>query len=313
VTWTQSASLRVDCRCTLGEGIIWWPARDALLWTDIEASRLWMQQHGRKARSWALPDRLGSMAVCASGRLLLGLAKGLSLVELDEGRDRLEATSLVAVEPELRTRVNDGRVDRAGNFVFGTMDLEKTRGIGSFYQYSARYGLRRLDLEPVAISNSICFSPDGRTMYFCDSPRRRIMQCEYDAETARVSHVRVFVDVPADGSPDGSIVDAEGCLWNAEWGSSTVRRYRRNPRRRGQGTGKKPELCRARRAGSRRAVRDDGSGEYDRGRTGGNAACGRHICGARRVPRPDRHGRRRSVVESGLNQSPRRTANPFRQ
>ena len=101
----------------------------------------------------------------------------------------------------------------------------KTR-IGSFYQYSSRHGSRRLDLERVSIANSICFSPDGGTMYFCDSPRRRIMQCDYDAESARVTNVREFADLARHaGFPDGSTVDAEGAVWNAEWGASMVVRY----------------------------------------------------------------------------------------
>ena len=42
-------------------------------------------------------------------------------------------------------------------------------------------------------------------MYFCDSPRRRIMQCDYDAESARVSNVREFADLASHpGFPDGS-------------------------------------------------------------------------------------------------------------
>ena len=83
------------------------------------------------------------------------------------------------------TRINDGRTDRAGNLVFGTLNEDPGRQkIGSFYQFSARYGLRRLALPSVAIPNSICFSPDGRTMYLCDSVDRRIMQCTYEADAA---------------------------------------------------------------------------------------------------------------------------------
>jgi L-arabinonolactonase len=125
----------------------------------------------------------------------------------------------------LPTRINDGRTDRAGHFVFGTMN-EAHKRLGSFYQYSRRHGLRRLDLDHVAIANSICFSPDGRTMYFCDSPRRRIMQCDYDADSARVGHVREFANLASHpGFPDGSTVDEDGGLWNAEWGASAVQRY----------------------------------------------------------------------------------------
>ena len=224
------AALAVDSRCTLGEGIIWWAARAALLWTDIQSSRLWFHSTGDGVtRSWALPDRLGSMAVCASGALLLGLAKGLCFADLDAStEDEVQVVQAAAVEPGiLTTRINDGRTDRAGNFVFGTMNEDEGQApIGSFYQYSAALGLRRLDLGGVHIANSICFSLDGRTMYFCDSKRRRIMQCAYDAASASVANVREFVAfAPQQGTPDGSIIDSDDCLWNAEWGAARVRRY----------------------------------------------------------------------------------------
>ncbi len=111
-------------------------------------------------------------------------------------------------------------------------DEEPKRALGRFYQYSTRHGLRPLALDPVAIPNSICFSPDGGAMYFCDSTRRRIMQADYDADRASVSGVRLFAALPeGDGDPDGSVIDREGCLWNAEWGAAVVRRYSPEGRR----------------------------------------------------------------------------------
>ncbi len=181
-------------------------------------------------RSWPLPDRLGSLALCESGALLLGLATGLFRADIGTTADGTPAVTLLAdVERDLpSTRINDGRTDRAGNFVFGTMnEADGHPALGSFYQWSTAAGLRRLDLPPVGIANSIAFSPDGGTMYFCDSPTGRIMQCRYDAASASVSDVRAFATLASEeGQPDGSIVDAKGYLWNAAWGAAMVRRYR---------------------------------------------------------------------------------------
>ncbi len=117
------------------------------------------------------------MAECESGEFLLGFTK--TDLPRRVGRHQEGEAVLTEVEPEVpHTRINDGRTDRAGNLVFGTMNEDRGRQkIGSFYQFSARHGLRRLALPSVGIANSICFSPDGRTMYFCDSVDRRIMQC----------------------------------------------------------------------------------------------------------------------------------------
>lgn len=225
----DSAALFLDCRCTLGEGILWWPERNALVWTDIEGSSLWLCDiDSRATTTFKLPDRLGSLAICRSGRVLLGLAKGLYMASLDApAGETLRVEEVAAVDRDRpRHRINDGRTDRSGNFVFGTMNEAQDAPSGSFYQYSAANGLRRLDLGGVAIPNSICFSLDGRIMYFCDSLAPQINCCDYDADTARVSNVRPFVRLRAGaGLPDGSVIDTEGCLWNAVWSVGLVRRH----------------------------------------------------------------------------------------
>ena len=224
------ASLLVDSRCQLGESVVWCDRRDALFWTDIEACQLWMHTPATgETRQWSLPSKLGCLALTMDGRLLLGLAKALQVADVDAATDTvLPLAPVIEVETSnLDTRINDGRADRAGNFVFGTKS-ERDDGaeIGSFYQYSSQHGLRRLDLPHVAIPNSICFSLDGKTMYYCDSRRPRILCCYYDAENAAVSSRRTFIEVDAaNASPDGSSIDAEGCLWNAQWGASRVVRY----------------------------------------------------------------------------------------
>jgi sugar lactone lactonase YvrE len=183
---------------------------------------------GHHTSTWTLPDRLGCLAICESGRLVLGLAKGLFYGDFATATDKvMQVERIVAVDPHLnRHRINDGRTDRSGNFVFGTMNEAQDAATGSFYQFSAAHGLRRLDLGGVTIPNSICFSLDGLTMYFCDSKGPQIRQCDYDAASARVANVRDFVRfAEADGLPDGSVIDSEGCLWNAGWGAAVVRRF----------------------------------------------------------------------------------------
>ncbi|MFG6465033.1 SMP-30/gluconolactonase/LRE family protein [Roseateles sp. BYS87W] len=224
---TSSLGLALPQGATLGEGLLWHAGR--WWWTDIEAATLHAWRVGDEApRACRLPDRLGSFAHCRSGRVLLGLAKRLALATLDDGLQLSQLHTLAPVDAaETRTRVNDGRTDRHGHFVFGTLnEAPERRAIGSFYQYSTAHGLRRLALPAVAIANSICFSLDGRTMYFCDTLTQRIQQCDYDADTAQVAHIRPFTAMDrADAWPDGSVIDAEGCLWNAQWGAGRVARY----------------------------------------------------------------------------------------
>jgi sugar lactone lactonase YvrE len=148
-----AARLAADCRCTLGEGIVWSPGLRSVLWTDIEQSTLWMYRpHDQLTRRWSLPDRLGSFALCESGRLLLGFAKSLAFADLDPTSENsaLQVSEILPIEPQIpRTRINDGRTDRSGNFVFGTYNEAQDGPSGSFYQYSSRFGLRRFDLAPL--------------------------------------------------------------------------------------------------------------------------------------------------------------------
>lgn len=225
------ANLLLDSRCELGESIVWCEKRAVLFWTDIEAARLWRHAPATgETRQWLLPSKLGCVALTGDGRLLLGLADTLQVADVDAATGTfLPLLPLIEVEssnPD--TRINDGRADRAGNFVFGTKSERADQAaIGSFYQYSSQHGLRRLDLPRVAIPNSICFSLDGKTLYYCDSLQPRILCCDYDADRAAVSGSRTFIEVDAaNASPDGSTIDAEDCLWNAQWGASRVVRYR---------------------------------------------------------------------------------------
>lgn len=227
------ATLAVDSHCRLGECMLWCEREQALWWTDIHAARLWRYRpQSGQARHWRLPDRLGSFALCESGRLLLGLAKGLYFADPSQAEhaEDLPVQALVPVDADQPTlRINDGRADRNGRFVFGTLNEDPRRlPIGRFHQYSLSHGLRVLDLPGVAIPNSLCFDLDGRGLYYCDSRSGRIMRAAYDSETARVGEPRVFARVDAPASPDGAAVDRDGQVWSAHWGAGRVVRYARD-------------------------------------------------------------------------------------
>jgi L-arabinonolactonase len=217
-------------RSLLGDGLLWQHGGNRWWWTDVPAATLYAWTEGTPApAACRLPDRAGSFAFCRSGRMLVALAKWLCVADAPAAKvapRHLALRPVVAVDPaEPRTRVADGRTDRYGNFVFGTrIEAAQPRAIGSFYQYSQAHGLRRLALPAAAVAGSICFAPDGRTMYFGDAHAQRIMQCAYDAASAQVADVRPFAEL-ADARPHGAVVDSEGCLWSAEWGGGRLTRW----------------------------------------------------------------------------------------
>lgn len=220
-----AAALLVDSRNTLGEGATWCDATHALYWTDIEGARLWRcRADGSGLAQWPMPERLACFALTQDPDVLLvGLATHLAFFDVRSGA----FTRIVDVEPDRPTRLNDGRCDGAGAFVFGMKDegSEPPQAVGGFHRLNPDLTLERLALPPAAIANSIAFSQDGAKMYFCDSLVREIFVCDYRAG-GDVANVRSFARLTdADGDPDGSTVDRDGGLWNAQWGGRRVVRY----------------------------------------------------------------------------------------
>jgi L-arabinonolactonase len=217
--------IMVDGENQLGECVLWCERSARVLWTDILGAKLYAHDPASgKTRSWAMPQPLASFALTGNDdRLLLGLASGLAFFDFSSGA----LTPICDVEPGLTTRLNDGRCDRQGRFVFGTFNPAEPRAtIGGYYRLGADLRLERLALPDCAIANSICFSPDGATMYYCNSPDRAIRCCDYDPVSGAIGNDRVFVELDGDaGEPDGSCIDADGHLWNAQWGASRVVRY----------------------------------------------------------------------------------------
>jgi L-arabinonolactonase len=215
--------LVVDAQHRLGECPLWCERSGALWWTDIEGCTISRLGAGGQLRAWTLPQRVGSFAFCAGSdtQLLLGLASGVAL--FDTADESL--SPLVPVEADLpATRINDGRCDRQGRFVFGMYNPGE-EAISGFYRVHPDLRVERLPLPAAAVGNSICFSPDGGTMYYTDSPTRTIWSVDYGAD-GRLGEPRVFVQLRSgEGYPDGSCIDARGGLWNAQWEGRCVVRY----------------------------------------------------------------------------------------
>ena len=216
----------LDNRHELGECVLWCERTERLLWTDIPACRLWSYSPSTgRSMHWPMPERLCSFALTHDDdRLLLGLASGLAFFRFSTGA----VERIVDVEPDIpATRLNDGRCDRQGRFVFGMFNQEDSpkRALGGFYRLNTDLSLERLPIGSAAIANSICFSPDGRRMYYADSSTRAIYCCDYESG-GRIGAAQVFVDADAaPGEPDGSCIDAEGYLWSTRWGAGQIMRF----------------------------------------------------------------------------------------
>jgi len=195
-----------------------------IYWVDGKSSEIWRHNPATgETRTWNTPEDPGSFALRENGKgLVVAMWNGFRFFDLETG----ETTVIEDMEQDLpNSRFNDGRCDRQGRFWVGSMDDKHTDPIGSLYRLDADLG-HEVQERGVICSNSTCFSPDGETMYYADTYINTIWAYDLDTASGQLSNRRVFADTTdMKGVPDGSIVDAEGYLWNAMWDGWSVIRF----------------------------------------------------------------------------------------
>lgn len=213
-----------DGRYELGESPQWDPVDGVLYWVDSLAVKIFrLDPPTGNIESWELPGNyLGSMALREQGGAVVAMDAGFHLFDFDSGRCEMIAEP----EAELASNsFNDGKVDRRGRFVAGSMHSEETAPTGALYRLDPGHAWTRLDAG-FACSNGPCWSPDGRTLYFADSPNQVIYAYDYDLEAGTVADRRVFLSTRVlGGQPDGATVDADGYVWSAQFGGGCLRRF----------------------------------------------------------------------------------------
>ncbi len=224
---------KVECaaptgdRC--GEGAVWLAAERAVYWTDI--NRFLIHRYDEETgavRTWLFDVPVVALALTTEeGRLLVALGDRLILWR-PRNDERLDHGFTLPGWP--RVRLNDGRADPHGTFWVGSMKNnvnpdgslgETAKGEGILFRVSAdgRAVERR---RGVSISNTLCWSPNGRTFYFGDTLENLIWAYDVDPGTGDISGERVHFSGFDRGFPDGSSIDAEGHLWNCRYGGSCI-------------------------------------------------------------------------------------------
>jgi sugar lactone lactonase YvrE len=223
------AELIVDARNRVGESPVWQAAEQALYWVDIPEKKLfrWVAATAQTS-SWTAPEMIGCIAPHSAGGWIAGMESGVFHLRVNGGE--LSAERLApAPHSESGMRFNDGRCDRQGRFVAGTMmvNMAVDRGNPCVSSYENGSNLRLL-VGKMAVPNGLAFSPDGCTMYLSDSHPsvQTIWVFDYDAQTGTPTNRRVFVDMnPLPGRPDGAAVDADGCYWICGNDAGLVHRF----------------------------------------------------------------------------------------
>ncbi|TXR47815.1 SMP-30/gluconolactonase/LRE family protein [Phyllobacterium endophyticum] len=203
----------------LGEGPGYDPLTGTVWWFDIVTGRLFEKPlSGGEAKIHALGQMASALAIIDAERQLVATETGLFIRHRRTGHTTMRQP-VEADNPA--TRSNDARVHPSGAFWIGTMGKKGEVGAGSIYWY--REGTLRKLFNGISIPNSICFAPDGRTAYYADTKTNTIWRVDTAPDTGLpVGEPALFYQHREKGGVDGSVVDAQGYLWNACWGGSCI-------------------------------------------------------------------------------------------
>ncbi|MFD0689323.1 SMP-30/gluconolactonase/LRE family protein [Actinomadura fibrosa] len=205
----------------LGESPVWDAAAGRLLWVDVLGCEV--RAHDPSGGSGAVLVRtaqhVGAVRPRAGGGLVANLRDGAGLY------DRDGAFRWLAEWPEDGCRGNDAAVAPDGAFWAGTMRYDEAHGGGRLRRVTADGAVGTV-LDRVTVSNGVAWSPDGRLVYYVDTPTGRVDVLNAGgASGGRPFSRRPFASVPPPGLPDGLTVDADGCVWVALWGGGRVLRF----------------------------------------------------------------------------------------
>lgn len=168
---------------------------------------------GGAIKSWDVRQKIGSFALRQNGEgAVVALQNGVHLLDFASG----ELTLLHHPEADRPfNRLNDGKVDRQGRFLFGSMDMREEEPSGALYRPDADLSLHVLKKD-IIVSNAPCWSPPARRsiLPIPDGRNLRLGLQHRDRRSFRRTGL-CHVDRSEGGAADGATVDSEGYLWNA--------------------------------------------------------------------------------------------------
>ncbi len=215
-------SVLCDDACHLGEGPTYDVTTDTAWWFDIREGKLFEAHLGNgNIRIHFLGRMASALGRIDADRQLIVADDGLYIREIADGA----MTLFRPLEADnLSTRSNDARVHASGTFWIGTMGRKAEPGAGAIY--ALHRGKVSTLFAGISIPNSICFSPDGATGYFADTARNVLYRVALNPATGLPrAEPEVLLRHTGVGGLDGSVVDADGLIWNACWGGGRIDIY----------------------------------------------------------------------------------------
>lgn len=219
----KPATLVLKEKTVLGEGAIWHPDLKKLIWIDILGRKLFIYDPGITSNSVIeLPGMPGTVVPAEGDDLLVALDSGLYIINLKTEKITFYINP---EENKSENRFNDGKSDPAGRMWIGSMDKKGETGRGSVYRIDQDGSFKKI-IPAISIPNGFSWSPDGKRLYFSDSPTRQVKGFNYDISSGNIKDSEVVIEFQdEEGFPDGMTIDEEGMLWIAQYGAGKVGRW----------------------------------------------------------------------------------------
>lgn len=218
--------------CELGESPFWHPDEQMLYWVDIAGRQvLRLNVFMGDVQRWRMPSEPGCIAPARDAQgnpdgLVIALRDGVYRARAWEGELQLVAP---ARHDSATSRFNDGKADAAGRFWAGTIYEPRDAARAQLFSLDRRNALAQvaepsleLKADGATTANGLAWSPDGKTLYWSDTPAHTIRAWDWDIESNAMSGERVFMQWPPKptgwlpgmpgyaGRPDGAAVDVQG-------------------------------------------------------------------------------------------------------
>jgi len=220
-TLASKSEVAFASMAVLGECPLWSTRTDRLLWIDTDGRTLnrFDPDTGRNV-ALGMPDVVGMIAERENGTLLVAIGCDLATVS-DDGE--VKRFAILPHEPT-GFRLNDGRLDDQGRLWVGLMSNDLEAGTGILYRYDPDGSWHVMD-DGFTLINGLDWSPDRRTLYVTDSRIPAIYAYDHDLLTGTIGNRRVFASFcPADGFPDGLLVDDDGAIWSTLFAGGAIQR-----------------------------------------------------------------------------------------
>ena len=219
---TINVELAAKLDCNVGEGPFWDDVKQELYFVDIMNKHIKVfSPTSKSVETVQFNQEIGAVFLDHKSNLIVAARDGIFAAT----RDGVLETLLAPIELEdTSIRTNDAKCDAYGRMWVGTMAFDFTQGAAALFSFDSK-DLKKV-VPDLTISNGIGWSLDKKTMYFIDSPTKRVDIFDFDLESGELGNRRPFLLLgDLDAFPDGLTTDEDGGVWVALFGGGEVRRF----------------------------------------------------------------------------------------